>query len=239
MMGEAFPGNKCSSVEVSRLVQSAFPSVEKRRETKGKKEIFYVGLERLVTSAPSPQTSQSSLESLLMRERAKTDALITRVYQLEEQIQSMQQYDRVATYKAEFSNLLSDSTSMLCCGPNSLQNLDSFSLSSILHDIQMKAPNIFSLFNDLGDTSRNSRSDTSNFTDEELKALTSLCTLANAKSQRAKGMQLFMSIMLIARAVNKQVRSLNCRRIIMGVYITYMFRFCVFSIMPVCACPMT
>lgn len=72
-------------------------------------------------------------------------------------------------------------------------------------DIQAKAPNLYSLFWDLGDTKRNERDDNT-ITQEEIKAITtSVCTLANSRSQRIKGMQLFLRLMLIARAVNKQV----------------------------------
>ena len=50
-------------------------------------------------------------------------------------------------------------------------------------------------------------------TQNEPKALMSLCVLANARSRQTKGVQLFISLMLIARAVNKQVH------IIINVYV--------------------
>ena len=42
-------------------------------------------------------------------------------------------------------------------------------------------------------------------TRQDMKALFSLSTLLNAHSQKVKGFQLFISMMLIARATNKQV----------------------------------
>lgn len=203
---EAFPDDTCSSVEVSRLVRSAFPAAQVKRETKGKKETFYIGMERCC-AGPS---SECSLEASLRNERMMNEMLTSKVHQLEEEIQSIRQNSvPISTYQLEFSSVLSES-STLCLGPNSLEHLDNFSLSEIASDLQLKAPNLFSLFRDLGDTNRNARPDTSTTT-EGIKALASLCTLANARTQRAKGVQLFLSIMLIARAVNKQVISnLNC-----------------------------
>ena len=41
--------------------------------------------------------------------------------------------------------------------------------------------------------------------DEELKAVMALCTLLNARSARVKGLQLMVSLMLVARATGRQV----------------------------------
>ena len=41
--------------------------------------------------------------------------------------------------------------------------------------------------------------------DEELKAVMALCTLLNARSARTKGLQLMVSLMLVARATGRQV----------------------------------
>ena len=215
MILEAFPGNNTSSVEVARLLVATFPGCEAKRDTKGKREMFYIGIERV--PAESAGTSGSSSQAILslpldvqlMAERRKVQMLTAKVSELEQQLHSVQQpvtstssseYART-TIKNEFSLLLSEG-SKLCCGPDTLDHLTSFSLAGLIHEVRQLAPNLYSLLCDLGDTRRNARDET---TTEEIKALTSLCVLANARSQRAKGVQLFISIMLIARAVNKQV----------------------------------
>ena len=217
MILEAFPGNTTSSVEVAKLLTATFPSSERKRETKGKKEVFYVGIER----GPSGSGSKSNLSSRevtifpmdvqLSHELVKNQLLTAKIHQLEQELQSVQQATSqsstalVPTIRDEFSLLLSEG-GMLCFGPDSLEHLDSFSLAGIIRNVRETAPNLYSLLCDLGDTKRNARDEVTT-THEEIKALTSLCTLANARSQRAKGVQLFLSIMLIARAVNKQVRT--------------------------------
>ena len=40
---------------------------------------------------------------------------------------------------------------------------------------------------------------------EELKGVMALCTLLNAKSVRVKGLQLMISLMLVARGAGRQV----------------------------------
>ena len=46
--------------------------------------------------------------------------------------------------------------------------------------------------------------------DEELKAVMALCTLLNARSARTKGLQLMVSLMLVARATGRQVGIYTC-----------------------------
>ena len=200
---EAFPNNKCSWVEVSRLLHFTFPSVEIRRDTKGKRETICVGIERCSEEGVAPPARY--YEALLRHEQETNAILTARVQQLEQQLQMIGQSSRIDTqiYKDEFLHLVLDS-SILGSGPNNLDNLDSFSVSAMASDIQAKAPHLYSLLWDLGDTNRNARGDTTT-TQEEIKAIMSVCTLANSRSQRVKGMQLFLSLMLIARAVNKQV----------------------------------
>lgn len=70
---EAFPGNTTSSVEVSRLLVSTFPSCEAKRDTKGKREMYY---ERIppatsLTMPPSSDTTTLPLDTQLALERRK------------------------------------------------------------------------------------------------------------------------------------------------------------------------
>lgn len=210
MMREAFPGDKPSSVEVARLLTSMFPSCEAKRDTKGKKEMFYIGLERKPCESdrqPKPGTSATAQD-------------IT-VLPVEIQL----------SHERSLNQLLT-----------SLERLDSFTLAEVIRDVKRSAPNLYSLLCDLGDTSRNA-SDKMITTHEEVKVITSVCVLPNARSRRIKGVQLFLSIMLIARAVNKQV----CKDIdntvtgtcISNVTTTCTFRHYLFSTMLGYVCLMT
>ena len=230
MMLDVFPGDKSSTVEVAKLLTSTFPSCKAKRDTKGKKEIFYVGLGRKPcesdhqsmpgTAATAQDAVVLPVEVQLRLECSKNQTLTTkvhqleqsnqkltqRVHQLEQELQSSRQVassTATSTIKDEFSLLLTEG-GVMSRGPDSLEHLNSFSLADVIRDVRQLAPNLYTLFCDLGDTNRNAR-DEMLTTHEEIKALTSLCVLANARSQIIKGVQLFMSIMLIARAINKQV----------------------------------
>ena len=202
----------------------------KQSVTLRERKLFYIGLERKPCESDRqsmPGTSPTAqdvvvlpVEVQLRHERSMNQMLTAKVQQLEQQnqklkervhlleqeLQSIRQASSstaTATIKDEFSPLLTEG-GVLCCGPDSLEHLDSFSLADVIHEVQRSAPKLYTLFCDLGDTNRNAR-DEMITTHEEIKALTSVCVLANARSRRIKGVQLFLSIMLIARAVNKQV----------------------------------
>ena len=66
------------------------------------------------------------------------------------------------------------------------------------------ASDVYQLFVQLGNSDRNKSDDETPV--EERKAIMSLCTILNARSRVANGLQLLLSFMLIARATSRQVR---------------------------------
>ena len=91
-------------------------------------------------------------------------------------------------------------------GPDTLPRLDNFSFDGVIDEFQTYyAPELYHLFNQLGDLEHHQSPQQSGLTVEEMKTVTSLCTLFNARSQRFKGLQLLMSLMLVARGTGKQV----------------------------------
>ena len=92
-------------------------------------------------------------------------------------------------------------------GPDTIDQLSNVSIDDILSEVQNHAPLLYALFQQVGHTSRNICDRQSTLPVEEMKALMSLCTLINARSNRFKGMQLLLSMILIVRATNKQVHT--------------------------------
>ena len=134
--------------------------------------------------------------------RAENKHLQLRVAELEAEVQSLRESSvPFVTIEQQADTLINHSS--IAHGPDTLEHLQSFSVSSILCDVQKEAPDQFHLFEMVGNTPRNAQSE--NVTVEEMKGLVSLCTLLNTRSQRAKGLQLLIAIMLIARATSKQV----------------------------------
>ena len=92
-----------------------------------------------VDSAPLETQLETSLEVQLRQEHFSNKRLKTRVDELEQQLQSIQQANIVDEFKHEFSLLMSE-CDMLSFGPDSLEHLQSFSLSGVIHEIQTNAP---------------------------------------------------------------------------------------------------
>ena len=93
-------------------------------------------------------------------------------------------------------------------------------MSAVISELQSDCPELYKLVQQLGSTQRNARDDAR--PDEELKAVMALCTLLNARSARTKGLQLMVSLILVARATGRQV----------GIYIHMYNTLCI----PVQAC---
>ena len=92
---------------------------------------------------------------------------------------------------------------MLVHGPDTIQRFEEFSMSRLIDELQSYCPELCKLVQQLGSTQRNARADT--LPDEELKGIMAICTLLNARSARVKGLQLIISLMLVARATGRQV----------------------------------
>ena len=88
-------------------------------------------------------------------------------------------------------------------GPDTSEHFGTFSVDSVISEVKQNAPDVYQLFQVLGKTSRCAQQ--GQLPTEELKAVVSLATLLNARSNRVKGIQLLLGIMLIARATHKHV----------------------------------
>jgi hypothetical protein len=88
-------------------------------------------------------------------------------------------------------------------GPDTIDHLHEFSIDSIISDLRQHSPDLYSLFLKIGNTRRNTCDD-KGLSTEDIKAVASLCTLLNARSNRVKGLQL-INLMLITRATSRQV----------------------------------
>ena len=169
-----------SHVEASRIIKQAFPSATTKRKSKGgSKRTFYLGIRprNEVPCAPGSSTTQSC-------------ELIT---------------SELKQLQLEMTQVLS-SDGLLVHGPDNVANFESFSLSSLFAELRQLAPGLVELCLSLGNTNRNVDCDDEDaLVNNDIKVLMSMCTLLNARSRQVKGLQLLLSLMLVARAINKQV----------------------------------
>lgn len=174
-----------SHVEASKIIKRCFPSATTKRKSKGgHKSTFYFGIKpRGSTSAPASGSGSTS--------QPVSSEIIT---------------SELKHLHLEVGHILS-SDGLLIHGPDTTANFESFSLSSLFAELQRLAPKLVELCLSLGDTKRNVDQDDGDedFANNDIKALVSMCTLLNARSRQVKGLQLLLSLMLVARATNKQV----------------------------------
>ena len=89
-------------------------------------------------------------------------------------------------------------------GPDNPDSFAKFSLDTVIAKLQDYAPDLLSLFMQLGVGGTPSETGVHK-SFKEIRATSSLCTLLGARSNRAKGLQLLIGLMLIARSTSRQV----------------------------------
>ena len=137
--------------------------------------------------------------------RATVRQLQTKVQILEGQVQCLESAQS-ASYAQQLEQQVEavvQHRGAVVHGPDTPEHLATFSMDCVISEVKQYAPDVYQLFQVLGKTSRNAQE--GQLPTEELKAAISLATLLNTRSNRAKGIQLLLGIMLIARATHKHV----------------------------------
>ena len=138
---------------------------------------------------------------LLETEQVRNKQLMERIQLLEARVQELEKTSPV-TLIQQADQL--QHGSLVVCGPDTPDHFQNFSIDGIIQELQEQAPDMYKLFMQLCDVHQNVPPDSSTSI-KEIKGVTSLCTVLNARSNRVKGVQLLISMMLIARSTSKQV----------------------------------
>lgn len=176
-----------TAYETSRYICAAFPNTENKRCGKAR-QLHLLGLERKCTPEPVADTA-----GLLMQ----IQELKQRVTKLEEEKKSGEIFCRQADELIQHKTVVTQ-------GPATLAAFYSLDLHSIIAELRTRAPDLYHLCMTIGDVNRNQKKE--EVTTEEIKAVSSMCSLLNARSARMKGLQLLMGMMLVARGTSRQVR---------------------------------
>ena len=189
MLQERFHPDVISAVEACKILKLAFPlSQSKRLSRSGVKQTYALGVEVMEAASSQPNSGDR-------------DQLVRRIHELEERLQ---RYEDFGHLLHEADNMVAQS--VICQrGPDTLLRLDEISFDGIIDEFQSYTPELYHLFLQLGDSKRHQLPQQSALTVQEIKTVTSMCTIFNARSQRFKGLQLLISMMLIARGTGKQV----------------------------------
>jgi hypothetical protein len=173
---------------ISQEIKTAFPNTFSKAVGSARtKHIF--GIE-CVASASPPSTSETS---------EREAQLINKVQELEARVRELEQPSKLSL---EMNGLLTPHLS-LYHGPNTIDNFNKFLMDELVGELTKLAPNLYKLFQDLGQTYRHAVDNESE--GDNVMAVMSLCTLLKCRSQKVLGVQLLIALMLLARSTNKQV----------------------------------
>ena len=85
---------------------------------------------------------------------------------------------------------------------NGPDTLDHFSVDAVIAEVRSIAPDLFELFNMIGQTNQHDEvDDLARFS--QLRVMTSFSTLLKCRSVQVLGIQLLLTFMLIARSTNR------------------------------------
>ena len=182
-----FTNKKFTAYDVSKYMHEAFPNTVSKPCGKARLKHF-IGLERIASSSSELTPSRSNL--------------LEQIKQLQHEVQKLKRTsEQVLCSQAD---AVIQHKSAVTQGPISLEAFHQLDFQSVITELQIQAPDLYALFMSLGDVKRNT-DEKDEVTIEQTKAISSMCSLLNARSARMKGLQLLVSMMLVARATSKQV----------------------------------
>ena len=194
-----------TNIALAKAIRDEFPTATSKKAG-DRRHTYVYGIEKASTGTVELDRALRRNEQL----EQQLHELQQRVVQLEKEKESA-----AASQKLELDGQMQTllNPNMLAYhGPDTVEHLHGFSLESLIEEFAENAPDVMDLVRHLGNCGRYEGDDDDN--DENLstatqRTVTSLCTLLKCRSAKVLGLQLLLSIMLIARATNKQVRTIN------------------------------
>ena len=184
---EKYLPEKITHYSVSQIVHKAFPNAESKiagksctKHIAGITPVFTVTMEGISTSK-SNEAPNGSHSVLLETEHATNKQLTERLLQELE-------WMSLATVTKQADKL--QNSSLIANGPDTPDHFRDFSVDGVVHELQEQAPDFYQLFWHLGNILQDAHCERQH-----------TCT-------RVKGIQLLISMMLIARSTSKRI-SLN------------------------------
>ena len=201
MLSDRFAPENISTIEATKIIHEAFPNTLHKRMSKGGvRSTYIVGVEMGDSRTESQEGASMGSEEREQLHR-RIQELEGQVEDLQRQVRELQRFQQLMAEAEKVLYMATESAG----GPNTVSRMANFGLDTIVADLETYSPALLHLFRQLGDTSRNRRMDGC-LCVEEIKSITSLCILMNARSNRFKGLQLLLSMVLVGHGVGKQAR---------------------------------
>ena len=196
---------KYTNQSVADLIRRAFPNTQSKIAGKSPtKHVYGILPVSKEVASTSTQLSVAELTELLETERDKNQKLHGQISLLEACIRELEQITPMKLgHQAD--RLTNNESSLTACGPDTYEHFEGFSVDGIIHELREQVPDIFSFFMQLADVERHVKLHPDVTSVQERKAIIALCTILNARCGKVKGLQLLISMMLIARSTGRQV----------------------------------
>ena len=190
---EQFPSQSMSSRMISEAIQTAFPATFTKKV--GSSRATYVfGLEPIQLIQAHPSSSCTGCLTLTQQVIALQD----RNRELEKEVQELRQLVYPQSLVTQIAQLAQPQHAVYH-GPNNIDNFEKFSISELATEIKQHAPGVDKLLADIGVSSSCQEAE------DQAKVVTVISTLVKHHSNKALGVQLLTSYMLLSRGTSRQV----------------------------------
>lgn len=197
------PSSTVSTQSLSRAIGAQFPNIESKHLGKAR-HLYIFGMDRICdegeTSTSVASTLDDSSEQIALLQH-QIHLLQKQVSELEQQQVSLISTEKLDT---QMSQQLLHPRHCIFYGPNIVDHFDEPSVDAIITELGTHAPDLYELFNVMGQTSQHNEAD--DLTQlSKLRVMTSLTALLKCRSVRVLGIQLLLTFMLIARSTGRQI----------------------------------
>lgn len=198
----SFPSKKFDYSSVSLVIHTTFPNTKSKLCGHSRTK-HILGIE------PIPE-EDSTVALIMENERLQSQVheLLQQVSHLEKQVHDLKSRPSLSPsmLSLELDSILSSSHSVYH-GPDTIVHFNDFSIDGIIKEFQEHTPQLWKLVKIIGQVDRHLSDNGEEDSPDVMKAVVSLCTLIKCRSKKVLGLQLLISLMLIARATNRRVRA--------------------------------
>ena len=196
------PSSSVSTQSLSRAISAQFPNTESKHLGTAR-HLYVLELDTICdggeTSISVTSTSDNSSEQIAILQH-QIHLLQKKVSELAQQQVSL---ISTQTLDTQMSQLLHPHHCIFH-GPNTVDHFNELSVDGIITELSTHAPDLYELFNVLGQTSRHDEADDLAQL-SKLRVMTSMAALLKCRSVQVLGIQLLLTFMLIVRSTSRQV----------------------------------
>ena len=183
---------KYSNAYVSELIHQAFPNATikicGKSRTKHLFGVLPINEGGQFESGAALTESSAELKQLLELERGEKSRLHQEIALLQARVKELE-VTSSTQLSLQVEKFMSQKSSLTVCGPDTYEHFQKFSIDGVIHELREQIPEMYSFFMELGNVNRSLQEERSTSL-HECKAVSSLCTLLNARCAKVKGLQL-------------------------------------------------